>query len=76
MRSRMLDSLPDWITPGEVAELLRLGRSTTYSLIRSGAIASRRFGRRILVAKQALVWDGQSTDLDKTRHSVNTRRRG
>jgi len=38
----------------EMAELLGVGRSTAYELVRSGSIASLRFGRRIVIPKIAL----------------------
>lgn len=55
------ESLSDWLTPSEVRRYLRLSRSSTYDLLRSGAIPSRRFGRRLLVPKYALKPDMSQT---------------
>ena len=38
----------------EMAELLGIGRSTAYELLRSGTVPSLRLGRRIVVPKLAL----------------------
>ena len=38
----------------EMAELLGIGRSKAYELVRSGTIPSLRLGRRIVVPKLAL----------------------
>jgi excisionase family DNA binding protein len=38
----------------EMAELLGIGRSKAYELVRSGTIPSLRLGRRIIIPKLAL----------------------
>ena len=38
----------------EMAELLGIGRSKAYALVRSGTIPSLRLGRRIVIPKLAL----------------------
>ena len=38
----------------EIAELLGIGRSKAYELVRSGTIPSLRLGRRIVIPKLAL----------------------
>ena len=48
------ENLPDWLSPAEVCSYLNLGRSSVYELIRSGEIASRKFGRLVRVPKTAL----------------------
>lgn len=39
-------------TPEELAEFLRLGRTTTYELLSSGEVRSFRIGRRRLIRRQ------------------------
>ena len=48
------DALPDWLTPADACKFLRLGRSTLYERLRSGEIASRKFGHQFRIAKEAL----------------------
>ncbi len=48
------DSVPDVLTPTEVANILKLGRTTTYELLRTGAINSIKIGRKIIVPKKFL----------------------
>ena len=48
------ENLPDWLSPVQVCQYLKLGRSTVYELIRSGQIYSRKFGRLLRVPKSAL----------------------
>jgi|COG998Drversion2_1049125.scaffolds.fasta_scaffold67497_2 excisionase family DNA binding protein len=43
------------LTIEEVADLLRLGRTTTYEAVRRGEIPARRLGHRILVPVPALL---------------------
>jgi len=54
-----LELMPDPMTPDEVAGVLRIGRSTVFSLLRSGEIRHLRVGKsaraRILVYKADLV---------------------
>lgn len=48
------DELPDWLSPAEVCAYLKLSRNTVYELIRTGEIASRKFGRMIRVHRSYL----------------------
>ncbi len=41
-------------TPEEAAEMLRIGRSRTYDLIRTGALTSIQIGRSRRVSREAL----------------------
>ena len=50
----MLQNNEEVLTPAEVARLLRLGRATTYALLRSGQIPSVRLRKKILVPRAAL----------------------
>jgi excisionase family DNA binding protein len=48
------NSLPDWLTPQDARQYLRLSKSALYDKIRSGAIKSRKFGRLYRIPKEAL----------------------
>lgn len=50
----MLEQYSDVLTVLEVAEILKIGRNTTYELVRSGQIKSIRIGRQIRIPKTAL----------------------
>jgi len=50
-----LAALPDFITVPELQRLLRIGRTASYELLRSGAIPSLRFGRILRIPKTALI---------------------
>jgi excisionase family DNA binding protein len=49
------DSVPRLMTAQEVAELLRIPRSTVYELARSRRIPFLKVGRRTLFAQQTLL---------------------
>jgi excisionase family DNA binding protein len=49
------DSLPLMLTPASVAHELSLSRFTIYSLLKSGRLRGRRFGRVILVPREEVV---------------------
>lgn len=49
------DGLPLMLTPPEVQKLLRIGRTSVYEQIRSGAIPSVRLGRAIRVPRHRLM---------------------
>ena len=42
------------LTVGEAAALLRISRGLAYEMVRQGSLPTIRFGRRILVPRQAL----------------------
>ncbi len=55
--SRRRDGVALLLTPREVEAELRLGRTRTYQLLRSGEIPSLRVGRAIRVSRAALeLW--------------------
>jgi excisionase family DNA binding protein len=55
--SRRRDGVAMLLTPREVEAELRLGRTRTYQLLRSGEIPSLRVGRAIRVSRAALeLW--------------------
>ncbi len=49
------DNLPLALTVLEAGQVLRVGRSVTYELIRSGQLRSVRIGRSIRIPRDALV---------------------
>ena len=51
------DDLPEMVTPEQAGAFLQLGRSTTYDLLRSGALPCVRFGKLIRIRKTALLGD-------------------
>ena len=55
MQPRCLSELPDVLTAGEVAQVLRIGRNTVYEYLRTGRIPSVKIGRRLLIPKAALL---------------------
>ena len=54
------DALPEFLTVDEFRTYMRLGRNTTYDLLRSGAVTHQRFGRTIRIPKAALRQDGET----------------
>lgn len=48
------NDLPDYLTPTELQQLLRVGRSAVYAAIRDGSIPSIRIGKLIRVPRAAL----------------------
>ena len=49
------DNLPLALTVLEAGQVLRVGRSVTYELVRSGQLRSVRSGRSIRIPRDALV---------------------
>lgn len=52
---RDFNQLPVVLTVAQVAQVLNLGRDTTYDLVRSGHIRSVRVGHQYRVPKAALM---------------------
>ena len=48
-------TLPATLTVPEVSEFLRIGRNSTYQLIRCGKIRSLKIGRQLRVPRQAIL---------------------
>ena len=44
-----LENCPDVLTPAEAAQVLRIGRTTMYRLIRDNEIRHVKIGRKILI---------------------------
>lgn len=53
-RQTPYSELPEFLTVDEFRAYMRLGRNTTYDLLRSGAVTHQRFGRTIRIPKAAL----------------------
>ena len=52
---RTLDDLPLLLTVSELGQVLRLGRNSTYDLIRCKAIPSVKIKGQLRVSKQAVI---------------------
>lgn len=53
--STKLEDYGDFLTVAEAAAVLRIGRATAYDYIRDGVIPSVQMGRRLVIAKAAIV---------------------
>lgn len=47
----MFKDYPDVIRPAELSQMLHIGRTKTYQLIKSGAMPSRRIGGNYFIRK-------------------------
>ncbi len=52
---RSLDDLPISIRVSDLIEILDIGRSTAYELVRSGQIRSIKVGRHIRIPKESIL---------------------
>lgn len=50
-----MNDIPLVLTPEMLAQILMLGRNTTYELLRNGEIESIRIGRQYRITKDALL---------------------
>ena len=50
-----LEDLPLALTVPEAAKILRLGRNTTYDLVRRGTLRSIRIGRQLRIPRDAIL---------------------
>jgi len=55
LRMQDLQALPSFLTVEEVAQLLRLKRSTAYEYVRQGIIPAIRFGSFIRIPRDRLI---------------------
>ena len=51
----MFETYPDVLTVAQLSEALQIGINSAYALVNTGAIASMRLGRKILVPKVFLL---------------------
>ena len=63
-----LDQLPQFITPDELARILRIGSSLAYELCKKGEVRSKKVGRCVRIPREAVVEyiddgnDGENSD--------------
>ena len=50
-----IDSLPLALTVPEASEVLRIGRTVAYELVRCGRIRSIRIGKKIIIPRDAIA---------------------
>lgn len=55
MESATYENLPLFLTVGEMASVLRIGRNAAYQLVKDGTIQSVHVGRSIRIPRNALV---------------------
>jgi excisionase family DNA binding protein len=53
-RQTPFDELPQLLSPKEFLEVVPIGRSTLYDLVRSGEVPCARFGRRVFIPREVL----------------------
>ena len=61
-----LENIPDVLTISELQQVLRIGRSTAYRLIRSRELQCVRVGRSIRIPKQYMM------EYVQTQHAQNS----
>ena len=54
-KKMQLEDLPSFLTPEEVGEIFRLGRTTVYALLKARKIPSVRFGRQVRIPKEHIL---------------------
>lgn len=69
MKRATFEQLPDWLSAAEVCSYLHLSRNTVYELIRSGEIASRKFGRVVRIPKNSLQPMPRTDGLETHSHA-------
>jgi len=55
MESKMFAEYDDVVTPQELQQMLKLGRSKTYSLLQNGEIKSKRVGSEYRIKKVNVI---------------------
>lgn len=55
MENTMFSAYPDVITVNDLAKMLKVGLNTAYSLLRSGEIPSKRWGRKYYICKSNVI---------------------
>lgn len=59
---RDLEDLPLFLTPPQIAEILQIGRSSAYELVRSKGFPAVKIGRSVRVYREAFVrWMQENT---------------
>lgn len=55
LSNNMFAEFPDVVTPKQLQEMLGIGRSKTYSLLRTGTIKSKKIDRIYKIAKVNVI---------------------
>lgn len=55
MESKMFAEYGDVVTAEELQQMLKLGRSKTYSLLQNGEIKSKRVGKEYRIKKENII---------------------
>lgn len=50
-----MNDIPEVLTPEMLTAILKIGRNSVYSLLRSGEIRSVRIGKQYRIPKEALI---------------------
>lgn len=59
---RDLEDLPLFLTPPQIAEILQIGRSSAYELVRSKGFPAVKIGRSVRVYREAFIrWMQENT---------------
>ena len=51
----MFNDYHDVVTVDDLQKMLRLGRSATYSLLKSGKIKTLKFGKKYIIPKKSVI---------------------
>ena len=51
----MFEKYPDVVTPEQVSEMLQIGLTLTYRLLRNGMLPSKRIGKKYIIAKRTVI---------------------
>jgi excisionase family DNA binding protein len=51
----MLKNYPDILNVKELSQILRIGKNAAYALVNSGAVPSRRVGKKYLIPKKSVL---------------------
>lgn len=54
-RNEMFADYPDIVSPEQLQEILQIGRSKAYSLLKTGEIKSRKVGRNYKIPKVNII---------------------
>lgn len=52
---KVLDTYSDVLNVKDICKILRIGRKTAYSLLKSGKLPYRRIGRCYKISKEAVI---------------------
>ena len=66
----MFDNYPDVIRPNELSKMLQIGRTKTYTLIKSGILPSKRIGGHYFIRKIDVLKFLENTQQRHHRHGI------